>query len=190
MIYFKKANILLLLLFLSCCATDKNNASITVMSWNVENLFDDVDNGSEYYQFDPGNGDWDYDCFTSKASAIADVITSSVTGGPDVVLLQEIENQNALEHLNTNYLKALEYPYLCFFPTENSAIGIAVLSRLKITSVNNHSVFLNGYRCGRNIAEVHLSTGEEAEEIIIFINHWKSKLGGAEENRTQKNSCL
>jgi len=32
---------------------------LVIMSWNVENLFDGIDNGTEYQEFDPGEGSWD-----------------------------------------------------------------------------------------------------------------------------------
>ncbi|MDC7125489.1 MAG: endonuclease/exonuclease/phosphatase family protein [Spirochaetales bacterium] len=182
----KKFYVIIFFIVLGCSAESEENTVITIMSWNVENFFDDVDNGTEYYEFDPGNNKWNYDCFTRKASAIADVITSAENGGPDIVLLQEVENYNALEYLNDSYLKALSYPYLCFFPTSNSAVGTAVLSRYPIAGVHNHAVRLDNLLCGRNIAEVEIFLKEESPSLVVFINHWKSKLGGAEETEPQR----
>ena len=34
------------------------NDTWTVMSWNVQNLFDAVDDGNEYSEFDPSFGNW------------------------------------------------------------------------------------------------------------------------------------
>ena len=169
-----------LLVFLSCCIAGEEGGKIVVMSWNVQNLFDDVDDGTEYYEFDPENGKWNTDLFNRKAAALADVITAAVPGGPDVVLLQEVENANALDLLNDGYLKACGYRYSVFFPTEGSAVGCAVLSRLQILDARSHAVRRDGPPSGRNIAEIRLSSGAASGELRVYINHWKSKLGGAE----------
>ncbi|MDC7226551.1 MAG: endonuclease/exonuclease/phosphatase family protein [Spirochaetales bacterium] len=165
----------------SGCGSGETDGHLIIMSWNVQNLFDDVDNGTEYREFDPGQGVWNYDRFHRKALALADVITAAVPGGPDIVILQEVENENALTHLNEYCLKSSGYQHSIFFPTENSAVGTAVLSRCVINSANSHAVNASGIVKGRNISVVQLSLPESGEELSIFINHWKSKLGGAEE---------
>ncbi len=178
----KTAFPLFIIIILSGCSdSGREPQELVIMSWNVQNFFDDTDNGTEYYEFDPSNGEWTYDNFSRKSSALADVVTASVKGGPDIVLLQEIENFNALRHLNENGLKASGYKYSMFFPTEGSAIGIGVLSRYPVTEALNHAVNYNGSTAGRNIAELHIALPDGREPIVIFVNHWKSKLGGAEE---------
>lgn len=169
-------------LFLAGCSSgDSDSPRIVIMSWNVQNLFDDVDNGTEYREFDPANGEWTYDSFNRKSAALADVISSSVPGGPDIALLQEVENDNALKHLNEESLKASAYKFRLFLPTENSAIGCGVLSRFPISAAYCHSVNYCGLTKGRNISELHIVLDGENKELCIFVNHWKSKLGGAEE---------
>jgi endonuclease/exonuclease/phosphatase family metal-dependent hydrolase len=174
-------------LFLSGCGAGEADASrLVIMSWNVQNLFDDIDNGTEYREYDPANGEWTYDSFSRKAAALADVITAAVPGGPDIVLLQEIENDNALKHLNEEALKASGYKFRLFFQTDNSAIGCGVLSRLPISAAYNHAVNYGGQLTGRNISELHFVLEAEAEDLCIFLNHWKSKLGGAEETEPSR----
>jgi endonuclease/exonuclease/phosphatase family metal-dependent hydrolase len=167
---------------LSCCLNEGDGRDVFVfMSWNVQNLFDDVDNGSEYYEYDPANGEWNNDLFNRKAAAIAEVITAAVPGGPDIVLLQEVENDNALTLLNDGYLKPLGYHYSLFLPTQNSAIGCGVLSRIAIISVKSHAVNFRGKTAGRNISEIDFQIDGRGTGLKVFVNHWKSKLGGAAE---------
>ena len=174
-----------LLLFLSCsCGGDEDN-EIMIMSWNVQNYFDDVSNGTEYSEFDPSEGVWDTDCFNRKAAAIAEVVLSVKPSGPEVVVLQEVENENALSLLNDMYLKECGYCWSAFLPTQDSAIGNAVLSRLEITDISSHSVHLENYTAGRAIAEIRLKV-DELSEIVLFANHWKSRSGGAEETEPQR----
>jgi len=184
----KKAAVLLFsaAAVLSCCIDDDGGRSFFLMSWNVQNLFDDVDNGSEYYEFDPSNGDWNNDLFNRKAAALSEVISASAAGGPDIVLLQEVENENALSLLNDGYLKFSDYKYSVFLPTENSAVGCGVLSRLPILSVKNHSVNFRGMAAGRNISEIDFDIGDIEAGLKVFLNHWKSKLGGAAETEASR----
>lgn len=157
-----------------------------IMSWNVQNFFDDVDDGSEYWDFDPGNGEWNTDLFNQKAAALAEVITAAAPGGPDIVLLQEIENENALSLLNDGYLKALSYNWAIFMPTEDSAIGCGLLSRQPVIEVKSHAVNSGGSCAGRNISEIDFRISGSGAALKVFVNHWKSKLGGAAETEDRR----
>ena len=70
------------------------------MCWNVENLFDDVDNGTEFPDYDPA-GQVGHRGIPPAGDTVAEVIRKAVPGGPDVLVLQEVENENALRALAT-----------------------------------------------------------------------------------------
>jgi len=55
-------------------------SGLTLMSYNVENLFDDVHNGSEYREFDPGRGTWNAEFFKVRIKSIAEVVRKAVPG--------------------------------------------------------------------------------------------------------------
>jgi endonuclease/exonuclease/phosphatase family metal-dependent hydrolase len=177
--------VFLAVLFVSCSNGGSEN-EIVILSWNVQNFFDDVDNGTEYWEFDPSNEKWNYDLFNRKAAAIAEIIAASTPGGPDIVLLQEVENMNALELLDDGYLKSFGYEVILFMPTEGSAVGCGVLSRYPVIYACGHGVNHEGREVGRNIAEIRLQSGSDSGIIRIFVNHWKSKLGGAEETEIMR----
>ena len=82
------------LLFLSCAANPVWNSSreITVMTYNVHNLFDAVSDGGEYPEYDPAEGEWTEKDYENRLANTADVIRGAVRGGPDVVLCQELEH--------------------------------------------------------------------------------------------------
>lgn len=131
--------------------------SVTIMTFNVENLFDNVD--------DPGkddkaylaigdkqtdqhktacaevdvprwrdqclNWDWSDEIVDRKLSAIANVILQIADGrGPDILALQEIENMNILERLRNDYLSAAGYrPAILIEGQDERGIDVAFLSR-------------------------------------------------------------
>ncbi len=152
---------------------------LSILSYNVQNLFDDVDNGTEYSEFDPTEGEWSTAHFHTKCIRINEVITAAIRHGPDIVALQEVENENALDTLRNDYLKGKRYIYSALVPSSGSAVNVAVLSRFPITEIKAHQIYVDEPRNLRNILECWIAVGDE--ELVIFNNHWKSKLGGAEE---------
>ncbi len=174
-----------MLLLLSCSCGGQEDTEITIMSWNVQNFFDDISDGTEYSEFDPSEGDWNTDCFNQKAAALAEVIQSVKPSGPEVVVLQEVENENALNLLKDMYLKECGYIWSAFLPTQDSAVSNAVLSRLEIEEIITHTVYLDSTAAGRSIGEVRLKA-DDFSEIYLFVNHWKSRSGGAEETEPRR----
>ena len=151
--------------------------TISVLSYNVENLFDDVDNGSEYSDFDPGEGIWDTDLYHTKLANIAEVIRSSVKGGPDILALQEVENFKALIDLRDNYLNGLGYRYGIIADDDGSAVNAAFLSKIPIVDFSAHRSQVVDTTL-RSVLEARFNAG--GIDLIIFNGHWKSKSGGAE----------
>jgi endonuclease/exonuclease/phosphatase family metal-dependent hydrolase len=136
------------------------NASVTIMAFNVENLFDNVD--------DPGKEDrtylaladkqtrehkaacaeievdrwreqcldWDWSdtVIHTKLGAVASVILQVGDGrGPDIVALQEVENIGILERLRTEYLASADYgPGILIEGDDRRGIDVAFLTRLEL----------------------------------------------------------
>lgn len=157
--------------------TPGETETLTILTWNVENLFDDVDNGTEYREYKPGDN-WTTRDFHQRMVQLSRVIEEAVPGGPDVVLLQEVENQNVLDTWNSRYLKNLGYRSVLAAPSPGAAT-IGILSRFPLADYRLHRHHREGYSQGRPIAEMVIQT--PAGPIRLFNNHWKSKSGGADE---------
>jgi hypothetical protein len=153
--------------------------TLSILSYNVENLFDDVGNGSEYREFDPAHGEWTTDLFHRKLLAVSQALLHTPRGGADILLLQEVENLNALETLRDHYLKGAGYRYLAISDEQGSAVELACLSRYPIVSVRAHHAYIDGLRQSRPVLECRIDVG--GIPINLLVNHWKSKYGGAEE---------
>jgi endonuclease/exonuclease/phosphatase family metal-dependent hydrolase len=160
---------------------------ITVLSYNVSNLFDGVDNGSEYREYDPGRGVWTDSLFRIKLSRIASVIRRSIPGGPDIIFLQEIENENVLRELNA----VLGYAWLAGNPHPPAATTVGILSRFPLSRVSVYE--LPRYR-GQPVREILEATVDtNGETFVLFANHWKSKTGNdkaTENSRLQASRML
>ncbi len=153
--------------------------SFTVMNYNVENLFDDVSDGTEFRGFDPAHDDWDTRSYHAKLDNIAAVVEAAVSGGPDVLALQEIENPRALQTLAEEYLGRFGYEEVVMVQVPGIAFNVALLSRFPVRRVASHRLRPDPPARLRNILEVELAV--EYQRLIVFVNHWKSKYGGGGE---------
>ena len=132
--------------------------TITIMTFNVENLFDNSDdpnkNDSSHFALEDKQSDehkdecakievkswrdrclyldWNDEVLEKKLNAVAGAILSVGDGrGPDVLALQEVENISILERLRTEYLGAANYqPAILVEGTDIRGIDVAFLSRL------------------------------------------------------------
>ncbi|MEZ0390747.1 MAG: hypothetical protein ACAH59_00930 [Pseudobdellovibrionaceae bacterium] len=154
---------LFLLLNLSCSSTPKTEKSkdaISILSFNVENLFDTQhDEGKQDYPFLPlsskkGNlaveaacekqdseyrqeecleNDWTEDKLKLKMKRLADAVLSAPGGAPDILILQEVENLSILKRWNQEYLQAAGYQTEILIEGDDPrGIDVAVLSRLPL----------------------------------------------------------
>ena len=105
-----------------CFPEDEIPQEITVISWNVCNLFDSSDNGTEYPEYDPSGDTWNKELYLLRLNNTASVIKS--IENRDIILLQEIENINVLEDLSEGILKKDRYKYLYTAEKGNSVLFI------------------------------------------------------------------
>lgn len=133
---------------------------VSIMAFNVENLFDNVDDpakddatylaladkqdplhiaGCNEVEVDRWrdqclNWDWSDAVVDRKLAAVAAAILAAGSGrGPDIVALQEIENLAIAERLRTEYLGAADYrPVVLVEGDDARGIDVAFLTRLPI----------------------------------------------------------
>lgn len=173
--------LLVFLLFTLSCTN-----GITVMSYNVENLFDDVDDGTEFRDYDPEKGKWDAEAFALRVDTIAEVVRKAVPGGPDILLLQEVENENALRALVDDGLRGMGYTRAVMVPKRRLAANIAVVSRLPVARVHAWQVGAFERSPVRDVLEIEVEVGTARAVLHLFDNHWKSKTGGERETEISR----
>ena len=141
---------------------------IKVASYNLDNLFDDINNATEYEDYKLNTHNWNSVTFKKKIKNLSRVICEL---NADVLGLQEVENANALKALQ-RYLKRVgcEYRYSAIANSRGSAIRVALLSKIKIKDTK--SIKVSYHKRDRDILEVTLDT---KVPLKIFVNHWRSK---------------
>jgi len=166
-----KKTVVMMLLIQVCWFTPIEAKTFRVASYNVENMFDLIHNGTEYTEYIPNTGyGWKKSIFEIKIANIAEVITDMEA---DVVALQEIESRNALVFLRDT-LKAMnaDYPYFEIAEAKDTVVKCALLSKFPI--IEKDEIQVDDER-GRNILRVTLDI--DGRRLTLFVNHWKSRSG-------------
>lgn len=153
----------LLAVLLSGCQVDPaatEEVSVTIMAFNVENLFDNVDDPGknddtylplaakqtdehraacaeievEHWRMQCLEWDWSDDLIERKLALVAAAILQVGNGrGPDIVALQEIENIGILERLRQEHLQTAGYlPAVLIEGSDLRGIDVAFLTRLPL----------------------------------------------------------
>lgn len=143
---------------------------IKIATYNTNNLFDAVDDGTEYPDYDPGGPyGWNQAMAEVKAANIARVLTGLEA---DIVCLQEVESRRALDLL----LAKLEqngriYPFSAIADKSETTVTCALVSKLPIIETRE----VSPGKALRSILQVTVRSGRHP--LVIFVNHWKSKQG-------------
>ena len=143
-------------------ARDTEGLSVTIMTFNVENLFDTTDDaGKDDHTYlplsakdDPSHVarcetieverwrrdclelDWSEDAVAFKLSQLAQAILQVNGGsGPDIIAFQEVENAGILNRLSREYLQAAGYGDAILIEGRDlRGIDVAFLSRLPLAA--------------------------------------------------------
>jgi len=150
----------------------ENSGTLTLMTWNIHNLFDGADNGYEYNEFLQSSG-WSAEKYLGRLNTIAAAI-GRIEPQPDILIFQEIESLQILEDL-AEFLPR-EYSWCHFANNPESAIGLGILSRYPLYESKAHSITIEENSTPRPVLETRILTDNGG--FIIFANHWKSKIGG------------
>ncbi|MDD5211869.1 MAG: endonuclease/exonuclease/phosphatase family protein [Sulfuricurvum sp.] len=145
---------------------------VKIATYNVENLFDMNDDGTEYEEYIPNTSwGWNDAMYRTKLRNTAQVIHDIRA---DIIGLQEIESETALKDLKAEINRqGLYYPHYAFARSKNTTVAVALLSRYPIISALSRPV--SSSREFRDILEVNLDIN--GKPLRVFVNHWKSKSG-------------
>ncbi len=168
--------------------------NITVVFYNVENLFDTKNtSGGNDAEFTPdGKNKWTEERFQKKIEDISKVLASvNKKELPEIIGLCEIENRGVLDDLvNTDILSVGNYKIEQFESHDFRGIDCAFLYRPDEFEVIKSSpvkvVFDDDLNfTTRDILYVKGKTNN-GEEFHIFVNHWPSRIGGVDQTEAKR----
>lgn len=175
------------------------------MTYNVENLFDtEHDQGKTDYTFLPMSEkkskkhkkicggikvpkwreeclylDWSKSALNMKMKNTAAAILQANKGkGPDVLILQEIENKNVLTMLVQEHMQAANYNSIVLIEGKDvRGIDVAIVTRLpvvgepKLHEIPFQQISGEELKDTRGILEAHLELPNQ-EKLIVYANHF------------------
>lgn len=198
----KKIGVLFFIALMASCKTMKpdteasfdasSKVKFDVMSYNVENLFDTIDDPNKADEdFTPsGKLQWNTAKYYEHLNHTVDAITNKGTNFPALVGLIEVENGTVLNDLvNTSYLKGRGYQVVWYEGPDERGIDVAMIydsKRVSIVGSRPIPVVLESVSDPntRDILKVSVKVG--SEDYHLFVNHWPSRRGGQDESEMHR----
>jgi exonuclease III len=136
---------------------------ICVSTYNVENLFDDIHQGTEYREFVPSKYGWSKEEAEHKFQNTLRVLKDLDS---DIFVLQEVENEELMVRLKND----IGFKFHAFSKNDKAPIGVGVISKYPIIEQNSYT--LKGYEKFRPILQVKVDINKTA--LSVWANHWPS----------------
>ncbi len=163
-----------------------------VMFYNLENLFDTINNNGKYdHEFSPeGKNRWDGKRYKQKihnmAYAISKLNTKTTPEGPALIGVSEVENKSVLMDLVSDpQIAARNYQVIHHDSPDRRGIDVSLLYNPKMfrpLRVSNHVLKIDSmpwFRTRDQMCVVGLLGGKR---VAVIVNHWPSRRGGTEQS--------
>ena len=190
---------------LMCCSVSTlrlPDKTLSIVTYNTQTFFDAVQDGTEFPAFKGSKSLWTETKYRSRLKRLKETVLqlNEKLGGqkntvPDILVLQEIENERVVEDFCKQLSADETYPYALSCPkTGSEAFNSAVLSKYPIISYQLHYLTGENRHFLRPVIEAVIETGtqKKPQPVRILAVHWKSKAGtnGGSESRKRQEEQL
>ncbi|OEK09343.1 endonuclease [Flavivirga aquatica] len=192
-------SILFLSLSITTKAQEKKFRIHTIAFYNLENLFDTINNPIKLDEFSPimklnANKSEAYKKKVyNMARVISDIGYDTTNNTPVLIGVSEIENRTVLEDLvNTPSLVNKDYGIIHYDSPDVRGIDVALLYQKKLftpTSTSSHELKIYNDKTKERIYtrnQLLVSGNLENDPIHIIVNHWPSRRGGEARSRSKR----
>lgn len=187
-----------ILFFSNVVFSQKNYQIKTVAFYNLENLFDTINDPTKNDEASPMMGIKENKTavyqkkLNNMAKVLSEIGVREAKNTAVIIGVAEIENRNVLEDLiQTNYLIDKQYSIIQYDSPDLRGIDVALLYQENHFRPTHHETFElrlwdeNGMRIYTR--DQLLVTGYLDDELIhIIVNHWPSRRGGEEKSRSKR----
>jgi predicted extracellular nuclease len=169
----------------------KNKSSqFRIAFYNTENIFDTLDdpNKTDEDFLPSAKVAWTGERYGHKLQQIAKVLVAiDSVNLVEVIGLAEIENMAVLKELVTQTpLSKGKYQVILEEGSDPRGIDVALMFRPEVLTYISHHAFPSAQSFKtRNVLYVQLADAKK-ETFHFFVNHWKSRSGGANETEPQR----
>ncbi|PIA78715.1 endonuclease [Gaetbulibacter sp. 4G1] len=192
-------SILLLSVFMTTNAQDKKFKIHTIAFYNLENLFDTINDPNKFDEYSPimelkTNREAIYKKkVKNMARVIADIGLDVANNTPAIIGVSEVENREVLEDLvNDSLLLVKDYGIIHHDSPDTRGIDVALLYQKKIftpITTSNHELKIYDDKTRKRIytRDQLLVSGQlDGEMIHVIVNHWPSRRGGEARSRPKR----
>lgn len=185
----KKTKLILILVITISVVSNAQIKSDTlfVAHWNVENLFDTVDDPkTNDEEFLPESQiEWTKERLDNKLYNLARVIRSMNNNkGPDILGMCEVEHQSLIDSMLQKFLSDKNYSVAYLESPDERGIDNGLVfnkDKLSLLNVQGLYVSLTPNDQTRLILFVKLLLNKK-DTLNVFVNHWPSRRGGQEQS--------
>lgn len=163
-----------------------------VAFYNLENLFDTINNNGKYdLEFSPqGKNKWDGNKYRSKlrnlSYAISQMATKTTPLGPAIIGVSEIENRSVLEDLvKSDPIKNWNLQIVHHDSPDARGVDVGLLYNprfFKVENVTNHRLYVPELPRFRTRDQMCVVGSLGGSKIGVIVNHWPSRRGGSKES--------
>ena len=178
-------------LIFSCGFSQEKN-EIFAMFYNVENLFDTIDDKSKNdNEFLPNSKKkWNSEKYFHKLNQLEKVFSSINNKKiPNIIGLCEVENKLVIDDLlKQPFFKNHSFQILHQESPDNRGIDCAILFDAKFELIKSDFIEIKipeSSRPTRDIVYVELKVNN-TESLHLFVNHWPSRWGGTEKTEHKR----
>ncbi len=175
---------------ITACAQKSTYKVSCIAFYNVENLFDTIDdpNTNDAEFLPEGLNRWTTQRYQAKLSNMAQVIagigSEMVKGGPAIIGLSEIENRGVIEDLvKTPPLSETGYEIVHYDSPDSRGIDVGLIYNpavFKVTNSTSNRLSMPGQTDWKSRDQLVVSGELDGELISIIVNHWPSRRSGPE----------
>ncbi len=170
-------------IFKSFPQSNNSRDTICVAFWNLENLFDTVDDPKKNdEEFLPeGRKQWTKEKLHEKLEHLAKVISSmNDNKGPDIMGFCEVEHRALIDSMLSEYIQNKNYKIAYAESPDKRGIDNGMIYdsvKFKLLSIKADTVTLPDKYPTRFILNVNLQYRVK-DTLVLFVNHWPSRSGG------------
>ncbi|MEG1539434.1 MAG: endonuclease/exonuclease/phosphatase family protein [Muribaculaceae bacterium] len=163
-----------------------------VAFYNLENLFDTINNNGKYdLEFSPeGPRQWNSEKYHSKLKnmsyAISQMTTSTTPMGPAIIGVSEIENRSVLDDLvKEESIRKWHLQVVHHDSPDRRGVDVGLLYNprmFRVLNVTNTTLTVEGKPEFRTRDQMCVTGMLGGDKVSIIVNHWPSRLGGQEQS--------
>ena len=163
-----------------------------VAFYNLENLFDTINNNGKYdLEFSPeGKNKWDGNKYRSKLNnlsyAISQMTTKTTPMGPAIIGVSEIENRSVLEDLVAqDAIKNWNLQIVHHDSPDARGVDVGLLYNprfFKVQNVTNHRLVVPELPKFKTRDQMCVVGSLGGAKVGVIVNHWPSRRGGEKES--------